>query len=346
MLFIYGLGIPLKLENESSAMDLSMAAYPYPSLLEDIFNYIFFQEIPNTTHIQLVMHEATTVPARSIDVFQADAKSTKRPDHESCQIYSSGHHNHLFLFQSPPIVTEKSTMKKRQPLSLCTCKSHCRTFNAVTSRYEGIGRWIPRGTRDDHVRDEKRGRSLITLGGKTLDSPPPPSISSGPSTQYPTSDNSPSEDRDKSLLKCFEDEFLYLTSCPTTSLTKPLIFLNDPDLNGEFISPEFEEMLMGNSGKYALCPHRQANEAFIHIEYRCCNMLAHLGNIKGTEERDALALAISDHLVYLNHQKGIQWARYRGTVQGATSGPALLVVNTGEKFFCFGYFRVVLTIKP
>ena len=292
------------------------------------------------------MHEATTVPARSIDVFQADAKSTKRPDHESCQIYSSGHHNHLFLFQSPPIVTEKSTMKKRQPLSLCTCKSHCRTFNAVTGRYEGIGRWIPRGTRDNHVRDEKRGRSLITLGGKTLDSPPPPSISSGPSTQYPTSDNSPSKDRDKSLLKCFEDEFLYLTSCPTTSLTKPLIFLNDPDLNGEFISPEFEEMLMGNSGKYALCPHRQANEAFIHIEYRCCNMLAHLGNIKGTEERDALALAISDHLVYLNHQKGIHWARYRGTVQGATSGPALLVVNTGEKFFCFGYFRVVLTVKP
>lgn len=75
-------------------------------------------------------------------------------------------------------------------------------------------------------------------------------------------------------------------------------------------------------------------------------MLAHLGNIKGTEERDALALAISDHLVYLNHQKGIHWARYRGTVQGATSGPALLVVNAGEKFFYFGYFQVVLTVKP
>lgn len=231
-------------------------------------------------------------------------------------------------------------MKKRQLLSLCSCKSHCKTFNAVTGRFEGTGRWIPRGTRDDHVRDEKResARSLITLGGhgnrsKNLDYLLP-SVPKDPSIHYPPSDARSCEDRDKSLLKCFEDEFSYLSSCPTTSLTKPLVFLNDPGFHGEFIPLSFDEMLMGNSGKYALCPSRQANEAFIYIEYRCCNILAHLDNIEGTEERDALALAISDHLVYLNHQKGIHWAQHRGTrtvpAQGAT---ALLVVNTGQKEF-------------
>jgi hypothetical protein len=180
------------------------------------------------------------------------------------------------------------------------------------------------------------------LGGhgnhsKNLDYPlSSPSVPKDPSSQYPSSEVSSPEDRDKSLLKCFEDEFSYLSSCPTTSLTKPLVFVNDPDFYGEFTPPPFDEMLMGNSGKYALCPYRQANEAFIYIEYRCCNILAHLGNIEGTEERDALALAISDHLVYLNHQKGVQWAQHRGAntvpaAQGATSGLALLVVNTGEK---------------
>lgn len=224
--------------------------------------------------------------------------------------------------------------KKRQLLSLCTCKSHCRIFNVVTGNYEGTGRWIPRGTRDNHIRDEKRGGSLIAtfLGGrgssKVLENALPLSVPKDPSIQHPSSS---SDDRDISLLKSFEDEFLYLSSCPATSLTKPLIFLNDPVLHGEFIPPQFKEMLTGNSGKHALCPYRQANAAFIYIEYRCCNILAHLGNIEGMgPERDVLGLAISDHLVYLNHQKGVHWAQHRNGVstQGTASVP---VVNTGEK---------------
>jgi hypothetical protein len=98
-------------------------------------------------------------------------------------------------------------------------------------------------------------------------------------------------------------------------------------LHGEFTLPPIGEILCGNTGKYALRSDRQANEMFILVESRCCNILALLGNIDNREvSRNALAQAVVNHLVHLNHQKGMQWAHYRAP-------PGLspfIVVNTGE----------------
>lgn len=221
--------------------------------------------------------------------------------------------------------------KERSPLCLCICKIHCRIFNIITGRYEGTGRWIPRGSRDNHARDEKRLRCE-----RKSDYPLPP-------LPNPSS----LEDNNKSLITSFEDEFIYLSSCPITSLTKPLLFLNDPCLHGEFIPPQINEIIRGNTGKYALRPDRQVNEAFILVENRCYNILALLDNIESDEEsKNALAQAICDHLVHLNHQKGMHWAQHRGIPQGSiTSGaPSLAVVNTGpHKFLSCTYYFLPLT---
>lgn len=215
-------------------------------------------------------------------------------------------------------------VKERLRLSLCTCKAHCKPLNIATGRYEGAGRWIPRGTRDNHVKDEKRGlrQRLLTLGDKS--NLLPISTPNLPIRQSPKADGG------GSVIKCFEDEFLYLSSCPTTSPKTMLLFVNDPRLHEEFNLPQPSEILSGNTGKYALRPDRQVNEAFIFVENRCCNILALLDNIDVEEEveeesRNTLAHAVFDHLVNLNHQKGVQWSQHR-----APSRPsAFLVVNTG-----------------
>lgn len=219
--------------------------------------------------------------------------------------------------------------KERSRLCLCTCTTHCRTFSVATCRYDGTGCWIPRGTRDNHARDEKRLRAERS---RKLDYQPP----------IPPP-NPPSLEGNTSPIKCFEDEFMYLSSCPTTSLTKPLLFLNDPCLHGAFVPPQFGEIIRGNTGKYALRPDRQVNEAFIFVENRLCNILALLDNIdSGEDSKNALAQAVCDHLVHLNHQKGMQWAQYRGILQGSAAprseAPSLVVVNPGaRKFLLYMY---------
>lgn len=102
--------------------------------------------------------------------------------------------------------------------------------------------------------------------------------------------------------------------------------------------PEFPEILEPNAGIYALRPDLRINQAFIMTENRCCNIFTLLRTIKHSKDsRDALMQALVDHLVFLNYQKSLQWAQFRGgqsrggltrTPNGEAKSP--LIVNSGD----------------
>jgi hypothetical protein len=220
--------------------------------------------------------------------------------------------------------------KERSSLCLCTCKAQCQILDPTTGRYDG--RWIPRTTRDVHVRDEKnrrRQRQLQHL--HTLD----PSAVTLPIRAVNQDDESISH---------FQDEFLFLSHSPITSLKNPLVFTNNPLTNGEFVAPEFPEILEPNSGIYALRSDLRVNQAFIMTENRCCNIFTSLRTMKSSKDsRDALMQALVDHLVFLNYQKSLQWAQFRGgqspgglTRTSNDGAKSPLIVNSGN--YLFSYF--------
>jgi hypothetical protein len=192
--------------------------------------------------------------------------------------------------------------KRRSPLCLCTCKNQCLSLNPTNGRYEGSGRWVPRSTRDNHVRDDKRGRRQSQMQHLLLDHTV---------ATYPTQVADPVKEDNESVAR-LQDEFLLLSSCPTTSTNKPLIFVNSPISNGEFVTTKFPKILEPNSGKYALRSDRHINQVFIMTENRCCTIYASLQVMENSRDsRDALMQDVVDHLVYLDQQKGYQWAQYR-----------------------------------
>lgn len=153
---------------------------------------------------------------------------------------------------------------------------------------------------------------------------------------YPTQVADPIKE-DKELVARLRDEFLFLSSCPTTSAYKPLIFFNNPISNGEFVTTKFPKILEPNSGKYALRSDLHINQVFIMTENRCSTIYASLRVIKNARDsRDALMQDVVDHLVYLDQQKGYQWAQYR-TGQAPRGAPTSnnevrlpLIVNSGN----------------
>jgi len=213
--------------------------------------------------------------------------------------------------------------KERSAHCLCTCKAQCQILSPTTGRY--YGRWIPRSTRDAHVRDERNRRRQDNLQRlRTLDP-----LAVTPLIRVVNQDESISR---------FRDEFLFLSNSPTTSLKNPLVFINNPLTNGEFVAPRFPEILEPNSGIYALRSDLRINQAFITTENRCCNIFAFLRTIRHSRDsRDALMQALVDHLVFLNYQKSLRWAQFRGgqSTSGLTRTPSgeaksPLIVNSGD----------------
>jgi len=213
--------------------------------------------------------------------------------------------------------------KERSAHCLCTCKAQCQILSPTTGRY--YGRWIPRSTRDAHVRDERNRRRQDNLQRlRTLDP-----LAVTPLIRVVNQDE---------LISRFRDEFLFLSNSPTTSLKNPLVFINNPLTNGEFVAPRFPEILEPNSGIYALRSDLRINQAFITTENRCCNIFAFLRTIRHSRDsRDALMQALVDHLVFLNYQKSLQWAQFRGgqSTSGLTRTPSgeaksPLIINSGD----------------
>jgi len=239
----------------------------------------------------------------------------------------------LIMIISKRRIQQNRGSKMRSSLCLCTCKNQCLILNPTNGRYEGEGQWVPRSTHHNHIRDDRRRkmqrqiqRSRSVLDRSALMQPPQ---MADPGNQ------------DERSLSCFWDEFLFLSSCPTTFIKKPLIFVHNPVSNSEFLTTEFPDILKPNSGKYTLRPDQHVNQEFLMTENRCCNIFASLQAIKKSKDsKNSLMQAIVDHLVYLNQQKGLQWAQCR---RGRTARglPTLandearlpLIVNSGNCLF-------------
>lgn len=186
----------------------------------------------------------------------------------------------------------------------CRCKSYCTVFNAVTGRYEGDGFLMTRGLRDSHAADDRRraSRSLPQLIMLAT------TIQAQPTAEW--SD-------------IIREELDALAALPTISITHPLVFVNEPERNGEFVSPSNEDVVSANQGLYALTGHR-ANHAFLSTEYRLSELFR---SLMDNDELDApdLLERILQQWKGLMREKSVQWGQQRG-------GPRNPVpyMNTGE----------------
>jgi len=161
---------------------------------------------------------------------------------------------------------------------ICKCKSHCTTLNPSTGRYEGEGERVPQSTRDRHTRDNHvlatcklpQPVNATLLGHPAESATSTQSIpiawhSFSQTSIIPSIANYKASQNWIDLLEWEVDNHCHH---PVTSPTIPLVFINDPLLQGEYIPPAPHELAQPNSGLYALVERKQANKAFLATEYR------------------------------------------------------------------------------
>lgn len=188
-------------------------------------------------------------------------------------------------------MTISLSMPPRSRQVRCRCKSHCTVFNVATGRYEGDGVLVFRGIRDNHTADDRRCANHIVPRLITL----PTTLQTQPANNW---------------FDIVKEELDALATLPTTSVTHPLIFVNKPEDNGEFVSPNNNGILVTNVGLYALTGHR-ANRAFLSTEYRLSELFRSLMDNDELEAPDLL-----DNILQqwrgLMREKSVQWGQQRG----------------------------------
>lgn len=244
-----------------------------------------------------------------------------------------------FKFSSYPDPSKKSKT------CLCTCRSHCTTYNASTNSYEGNGNMLPRGTRDNHLRDDKRlatqerttspsWRSRIpsfrrrSLRPSSVEVEPPPL--SPPSV----------EDANLNFIRLLKDELLWYCELPLSSPHRPLQFIHDPASNDQYATPPGEELLHPNAGLYALRLDCPCNTALLATESRLCEMVSLLTAMDRTEEGEALIERIQEELDLMSREKGVHWDEQRGNLS-----PDRIFVNTGNFLFIQNQLRTHILVN-
>ena len=209
-------------------------------------------------------------------------------------------------------------------LCICTCRSYCRTLNPILGVYEGSGCWIPRGTRDSHVRDDKRrfqnGTRIRAMA---------PHVNSQVDHECDKSYGAQATIK----IKLLQDEIKWLSGCPVSSLATSFVFCNDPVSTGISIMPLQDETIRPNHGLYALRSDCGANSAFLHAENRYCNMLWTIHRMQGANVNplrlEETREMILEQLTRLNREKAFQWAQQRVHVNDSGA----ILVNTGKYMY-------------
>jgi len=193
-------------------------------------------------------------------------------------------------------------------LVLCTCPSLCRIYNPATGSYEGNGLWVPRTTCDNHVRDQRRTKTLV----------PRMPINSTPL------------DICSAKLDAMRAEVKWLSTLPITSSTRTLEFIHNPMTSGPHALPSLSDMLKTNCGTFSLKSNRPVNQPLLMVELRYTQIFNFLQTATYTsrnEEKSSMLQAmVYDELIRLNSQKGLQWSQQRvaHNPQGA------IIINTGR----------------
>ena len=194
---------------------------------------------------------------------------------------------------------------------ICKCKSHCTLFNPVTGTYEGDGHSIPRGTRDQHVKDDKRhdhdqAVAIVTTPSQLAESA---LASQGVRNRW---------------IQRIADEIPLLSSFPVTARNKPLVFKRQPASNGVFQWPGDLDMTIGNHGTYALATNESANQAYLAVEQRLCELFSFVRySHDNSEPTNSLLDRLHRELCRLNHEKEVEWSQQR-------IDPNISYVSTGK----------------
>jgi hypothetical protein len=133
---------------------------------------------------------------------------------------------------------------------------------------------------------------------------------------------------EKSWIRSWEQEVLWLSELPLTSPTAPLVFVNNPLTHGEYKSPSISDSPYPNSGLHALDVRRHPNAAFLATENHFFELLGFIESMKQFHESVSLLNRLFDELSRLDRQKELQWAQ-----QQAELTPGKFIVNTGPSLY-------------
>lgn len=212
------------------------------------------------------------------------------------------------------------------PIVLCTCRSHCSTYDLHTGKYHG-GQYINRNTAYLHRRDDNRSTDLDRFATRVASSVLEGSSPAGLPYHAQESSWLYLETQPQELLTLEQEIRDRISWTPTL---RPLVFVTDPVPNATFENPLLTPDYVPNAGLYALDPSHPNNVFFIENESRLfeiCARLEQLGTPQETCEELSDQVDIGQQRV-MEH-KGNEWNRRRLRSKAIASG--LVVVDTGEK---------------
>lgn len=188
-------------------------------------------------------------------------------------------------------------------------------YNLVTGLYEGRGSIVPRSTRDNHVREDKRHAH----NHNRRNTPPSRIDQNADAFLYPLGEST------QTWITLIESEVECRSRLLVSSPFEAFVFLRSPELEGPYTEPCDAQLMRPNLGVYALHPGHRMNAAFLETENRFCELFSMLSTLNPTAEMQALKDNIHNELRRINRQKGMQWAQQRSRQTGD-----MVVVDTGE----------------
>ena len=195
---------------------------------------------------------------------------------------------------------------------LCTCRSHCLTFNPETQVYEGEGTLIPKSTAANHRQDDLNSQALDSftenIATQVLNysySPPPELDDEDPPPLGFHGQLPPSDD----LYFVLEAEAVH--RCAWAPANRSLVFAAVPSPTLQYQYPSTSEMRIPNREPYALNPEDNTNAAYLQNESRLCEILVSLVRRPASEPRERLLVRVCEGLAAMEHHKETEWNRQR-----------------------------------
>ena len=188
-------------------------------------------------------------------------------------------------------------------LVLCTCRSHCTTFDYSTQTFVGPGHLIPKSTALAHRKDDFRIENLDNFSGNiashVLQHDPPPEI---PDTHLPTT----------SQQELFVLEMEVIDRAMWTPAGQALVFAIDPPSELEYQYPRVSEVHLANHGPHALDPNKRSNALYLENESRLCEILSRLRVLTPkTDEAVGVEDKVYEGLRRMRRHKETEWNRQK-----------------------------------
>ena len=215
------------------------------------------------------------------------------------------------------------------PDVLCTCKSHCTTYNHETGTYDG-GQFVNRTAAFRHRLDDNRSATLDDFTSNVASS----ILNDAPGLRFIRDSNavvSPSPLQAAALpgeVITLEGEIRDRISWTATG--RPLAFATDPIPDLDFENPLTSSHYIPNAGPHVLHPSIPKNTAFIENESRLYEILGSLKtDILAVDQEvlDDLSDKVTTGLHRMMEHKKCEWERQRAKTRAIAKGYA--VVNTG-----------------